>query len=152
MPNFCSQFLGLKAQIMKNVPVGISESFARLRFSFPAAGFFGASCGQIRGRQSLKTPYNNFASPSPRFSFPLAGFLAAGCGQIRGHKCLKTPYNNFASPSPRFSFPVAGFLGGRLRPDKGAQVPENSLEQFRQPKPQILISCGWIFWWPAAAR
>ena len=95
---------------MKNVPAGISESFARLRFSFPVAGFLVAGCGQIRGRKSLKTTY------------------------------------------PKFSFPVAGFFGGRLLPDKGTQVPENSLKQFRKPKPQILISCGWIFWWPAAAR
>ena len=55
-------------------------------------------------------------------------------------------------PSSDSQFPVAGFFGGRLRPDKGTQVPENSLKQFRKPKPQILISCGWIFWWPAAAR
>ena len=79
---FAHSSSALKAQIMKNVPAGISESFARLRFSFPVAGFF----------------------------------------------------------------------GGRLRPEKGAQVPENSLKQFRKPKPQILISCGWIFWRPAAAR
>ena len=36
---FCSQFLGLEAQIMKNVPAAISESFAKLRFSI--------SCGWI---------------------------------------------------------------------------------------------------------
>ena len=76
--NPCQIFAGLKAQIVKNVPAGIWESFARLRFSFPVAGFF----------------------------------------------------------------------GGPLRPD----VPENSLKQFRKPKPRILISCGWIFWRPAAAR
>ena len=80
--NPCQIFAGLKAQILKNFPAGIWESFARLRFSFPVAGFF----------------------------------------------------------------------GGPLRPDSGAQVPENSLKQFRKPKPQILISCGWIFWWPVAAR
>ena len=55
-------------------------------------------------------------------------------------------------PGSDSQFPVAGFFGGRLRPDKGTQFPENSLRQFRKPKPQILISCGWIFWWPAAAR
>ena len=77
VPNFCLQFLDLKAQIIKEP------------------------------RKVL---------PGSDSYFLWLDFLVAGCGQIR------------------------------------AQVPENSLEQFCQSKPQILISFGWIFWWPAAAR
>ena len=86
-----------------------------------------AGCGQIRGRKSLKTPENSFASPSPRFSFPVAGFFG---GRLRPDEGTQVPENSlkqFRKPKPQISFPVAGFFGGRLRPDKGTQVPENSL-------------------------
>ena len=115
--NPCQIFAGLKAQILKNVPAGIWESFARLRFSFPVAGFFG---GPLRPDSGAQVPENSL--------------------------------KQFRKPKPRIPFPVAGFFGGRLRPDKGTRAPENSLKQVRKPKPQILISCGWIFWWPVAAR
>ena len=114
MPNFCSQFFDLKAQILRNVPAGISESFARLRFSFPVAGFLVAGCGQIRGRKSLKTPLNNFASPGPRFSFPLAGFFG---GRLRPDKGTQVPENSLQdkdiAPSWEQLFPLSETLRAR---------------------------------------
>ena len=41
---------------MKNVPAAISESFARLRFSFPVAGFFG---GRLRPDKGTQVPGNS---------------------------------------------------------------------------------------------
>ena len=103
VPNFCSQFLGLKAQIMKNVPVGISESFARLRFSFPVAGFFG---GRLRPDKGAQVPENSLArtiSPAqaPDSHFLWLDFLVAGCGQMRGHKPLR-PIFRLETPHFRF--------------------------------------------------
>ena len=70
---FAHNSSALKAQIVKNAPAGISESFARLRFSFPVAGFFG---GRLRPDQGTQVPENS---------------LKQFCGQIRGRKSLKTP-------------------------------------------------------------
>ena len=81
--------------------------------------------------------------PGSDSQFPVAGFFG---GRLRPDKGTQFPENSLR----QFRKPKAGFFGGRLRPDKGTQFPENSLKQFRKPKPQILISCGWIFWWPAA--
>ena len=97
VPNFCSQFLGLKAQIMKNVPVGISESFARLRFSFPVAGFFGGRLRPDKGAQVLENSLEQFRHSH----FLWLVCLAAGCGQIRGHKPLRPI---FRLETPHFHF------------------------------------------------
>ena len=55
---------------MKNVPAGISESFARLRFSFPVAGFFG---GRVRPGKGTQVPENSLKQF--RKDFILCGWI-----------------------------------------------------------------------------
>ena len=73
-----------------------------------------AGCGQIRGRKSLKTPLNNFASPGPRFSFPLAGFFG---GRLRPDKGTQVPENflkdEAIAPSWKQLFPLSERLRAR---------------------------------------
>ena len=107
VPNFCSQFLGLNAQIMKNVPVGISESFARLRFSFPVAGFFG---GRLRPDKEAQVPENSlkqFRQPKPQILIS-CGWLFGG--QLRPDKGTQGVETNFPARNPTFSFLVPGYF------------------------------------------
>ena len=94
---------GIRAKILLTVPrpgspdnekcpCGNLGKFCQAQIlNFLWLDFLAAGCGQIRGRKSLKTPKDNFASPSPRFSFSLAGFFG---GRLRPDKRTQVPENS----------------------------------------------------------
>ena len=92
---------------MKNVPVGISASFARLRFSFPVAGFFG---GRLRPDKGTPIPENSleqFRQPKPQILNPVAGLFG---GRLRPDKETQALKTNFPARNPTFSFLVPEYF------------------------------------------
>ena len=63
---------------MKNAPAGISESFGRLRFSFPVAGFFGGRLRPDKGTQVPENSLNDDAAANCFFFQKRSGREAPG--------------------------------------------------------------------------